>query len=692
MNGTQTRGKRLTESRMGSAIAWLLCIIWLISIPVADGHASSFFLIGWGLSAVVLLAGIAIISGHKIVRLSLTGWLGIGIGLYFLIRSIYSTSLVDSWYETGLLMGAFVFYMAGIYSAQASKTRVLIAAIVLCVILNTIALYLMNSTGTDIRILGRPEVCLAGENSRNTSLFVYKNFAGLAFALSGALLIWYTIWRAKADATAIALCIVGVAGLSYSICCNTRVIWLAIPVVCVVSTAIWVTQTIIKKKNLSSLQIALMALLLTGLFSFAVDCFMGGRIFDSIFGVDSHLRFKIWAEAWRNVGNAPLNGYGSAAAQWIISPTYNDLHLPNYVHNEYLQAWLDYGIIGIGLMLGFILLHVMHGICVLASEHITEERWRKTALALNCLVCLAAAAFTDFAWHNFSLVALTAFSCGILASPYPHAPIRLFDFRNWAPESRPHARPLRAEAGARKYVILTLFISSALMLAKHCLTIYPGWSAQWEYDQLVETGATNEQRRQFLLGAVQHYPHSKIADHYALLGNGNMYWNRYEQMLRCILNHNPRQIFTAAMLADTLGRQQRFGEAEIIFRRYYPNDGPDNSVLNTWATHYATNLFAWAEQMIANDKREVALSMMLCADKIMKSGPRPLSVPSFRHRKGARCWVDGGSLHRRTFIANCRTDLTILQTIGTKPDHSWKAPLEPGGKPALYSRYFPNEN
>lgn len=661
-------------------------------MPVVDGHASSFFLIGWGLSAVVLLAVLAIISGHKIVRISLTGWLGIGTGLYFLIRSIYSTSLVDSWYETGLIMGAFVFYIAGIYSAQASKTRVLLTAIVLCVILNAVALYLMSNTSTDIRMLGRPEICLAGENTRNTSLFVYKNFAGLAFALSGALLIWYGIRRAKADAKAAAMWIVGAGGLACSLCCATRVIWLAIPIVCTVSATIWVMQTIIKKKQLNSVQIALMAILLTGLFTLVVDCFMDGRIFDAIFGVDSHLRFKIWAEAWRNVGNAPLYGYGSAAAQWIMSPGYDDWHLPNYVHNEYLQAWMDYGIIGIGLMLCFILLHVMHAFCILASEHIDKARRLKTAIALNCLICIAAAAFTDFVWHNFSLVTLTAFSCGILASPYPHAPLRLFDFRNWAPESRPNARPLRAESGARKCILLTLFIGSGLMLVKHCLAIYPGWSAQWEYARLVEQGATNEQRRQFLLEAVQHYPDSKIADHYALMGSGNMYWSRYEQMLRCVLEHNPRQVFTAAMLADTLGRMQRFQEAEIVFRRYYPQDGPNNSLLNTWAVHYATNLFAWAEQMLTNNKREVALSMMITADKIMRSGPRPSSTPGLYYRGGPHCWVDGGSPHRRTFIANCRTDLTILQTIGIKPDHSWKAPLEPGGKPALYSRYFTIEN
>ncbi len=679
--------KRLAESRVGMVIALLLCLIWLVSMAVVDGHASSFYPVGWALVVVAVLALCAVAGGYKVVKMSHTGWFCLAVGVYYLTRCMLSPVTVSSWYETGLILGGFAFYLFGLYAAQGRGHRLLLVGLVAAVLLNTVALYVMGETEVSVRILGRPEVSLCGANSRNVTLFVYKNFAGMVLSLCGMLLLWYAVWRGKWGWRNVLMLLMGVAGIVASLFCQTRVVWLILPVAGGVGSLLWVLMTMGYKRTLSGLQMLLCAMILVAFAVFVVDCVFSRHLLDILFGVDSHLRFAIWAEAWAVVGDAPLWGYGAESAQWLMSAVYNEWQLPNYVHNEYLQAWVDYGIIGVALLFLLIVASVTHGVYALVFEHVCVERKLITAVALVCIACVAAAAFTDFVWHNFAIVSMTAFACGVVASPFPRPALRLFDFRNWAPESRNHVHALKAQSGVLKLLLMTALLGGGLIAAGLCLKLRSGFKAQWDYDELVENGASNKQRRAFLCEAVINYPDSEIADHYALMGGGNMFWPAYEQMLRLILQHNPYQIFTAAMLGDVLGRQQRFAEAEAVFRRYYPGDGPENSMLNLWTVYYTTNLYAWAQHLISEGCPEKALSMMQYADTVSTSGLRPATYPSQFYRAGTHCWVDGGSKHRRNFIRNCKTDRTVLEAIGVTPDHSWRAPLEPGGKPALYSRF-----
>lgn len=684
--------KRLAESRVGGGIALLLCLLWLVSMSVVDGHASSIYPVGCGLVAVAVLTFVAIAAGYKVVRISATGWFGIAVGIYFLTRCWLSHSSVAVWYEGGLLLGGFAFYLFGIYAAQRSGGRLLSAALCAAVLLNVAALYLMRETDMSIRVLGRPEMSVCGANSRNSTLFVYKNFAGLVLSLSGVLLLWYAVWRGKWGWKTLLLITMGVAGTVASFFCFSRVPFLVLPVAGGVGAVLWIFLSLYRRKELNFVQMLLGGMIIVGLVLFVIDCIFSHRLIELLFGVDSHLRFAIWAEAWAVVGDAPLWGYGADAAQWFMSVAYDEWQLPNYVHNEFLQGWVDYGIIGAGLMFLFSVVHLVHGVWVLTSEHVSVQRKRVTSLALLCVVCMLAASLTDFIWHNFAIVAMTAFAFGITASPFARPALRLLDFRYWAPDSRSHVRALRAESGVMKLLVLSALVGAGVMVAGLCVKLYPAHKAQWSYDEMVQNGASNEQRRAFLCDVVKIYPDSQIADHYALMGGGNMFWPAYEQMLRLILADNPYQIFSASMLGDVLGRQQKFEEAEAVFRRYYPADGPDNTLLCGWTVYYTTNLYAWAQQCITNGCPEKALSMMQCADIIAKSGKRPNTYPGQLYRGGDHCWVDGGSKHRRKFIENCRTDRAVLESIGIQPDHSWRAPMEPGGKPALYSRYIRIEN
>ena len=105
--------------------------------------------------------------------------------------------------------------------------------------------------------------------------------------------------------------------------------------------------------------------------------------------------------------------------------------------------------------------------------------------------------------------------------------------------------------------------------------------------------------------------------------------------------------------------------------------------------HYATNLMALAQRRSAMGQTAIALSMLEHADSVFKSGPRPRELPPRRFHSLLGKWVDGATKQRRVFLQNCREDIKIFRAIGIQPDDSWMAPMQPGGKPALYSRYRP---
>lgn len=693
MNQSAAVKKRLVESPVGTVLAVMLGVLWLVSMAVVDGHALSFYPAGWGLLAIIGVYFVTQLMGYKVVRISCTAWTGLLAGGYFLLRCLYSPSTVATWHELGLIVGAFVFYMAGVYAAQQSDNKRIITLLVVAVLLNAAAYMLMQDPATSVRMLGRPETSLIGPNNRNVSLFVYKNFAGLSFAIFGMLLVWYAVWRHKFCAETVVCLVVGVGACLASFYCSTRIIWLGLPLMVAVGAGMWVFLSVYQKKPLNLYQLVLLIAGGIGILVFVADLFMGHEIVNKVFEVNSHTRFQIWSFAWLNVADAPLCGYGAAEAQWVFSPVYPCRCLPNYVHNEYLQVWMDYGIVGVGLMFLLIFGHLFHGVRAMASEHVDEAQKIKIAMAFLCVVAMAAAALTDFVWHNFALVSLTAFACGILATPFAQAPLRLFDFRYWAPGSGASVRRLRAQSGVFKVLMLALALGVGCCIAWLTRQVAPAWRAQWEYDAMCANGESPARQRAFLSECVACYPDHGLADQYLLLSvDGGIPWPEYEKMLRTVLEHTPRQIFIAALLADVLDRQQRFEESEGLFRQYYKADGQDNKELYYWTDVYVLHLFAWGDYLLRTGQPQRALSLFLYGEQLMKSGPIPWMKeynPERDKRLRLRYRV---KIYRKAFVEHCLTELYILKSTGITPDHSWKKPLQSGGKPALYSRYMQSEN
>ena len=683
MTKQPTVSRRLAESRPGYILGGILAVLWITAMSAADSNACTLTPFLWGLSGVVIMAVICILMGYKVVRLPLIAWLSLAAGGYYLVRAYNGFSLTDNWTDIGLICFAFVYYLAGVYGGQRLSSRGCALVLGIAAAINIFYLWLLKDSDISLHWVGRTDVSLVGTNTRNVSLFVYKNFAGLFLALSGGLLLWRNIWRGTRCLSTLLSSALGVGAIVASFFCDTRAILLIIPLLVLSGWLLWLILKIFSDKGLGWVMITTGVLILTGALMAGYEFLFGDTLLKSIFDSDSHLRFLVWENVNNAAMRAPLWGFGPGGSTWEIVTTYREWQLPNYAHNEYLQMWADYGLIGLGLMLLIIVLHIIQGFLALASDSLSTERRISVSLALLCLGVLCCTATTDYVWHNTALISMGAFTCGTLASPFPHRPLQLFSCRKWRESDKPV--PVKAEGRCAKVIISAAALTLAALMLQLSSILYRPFIAQWQYDTMIARGDSTEQCRAHLLNIVPDYPHSKIADEFILRApTTTPNWEEYEQALRHILEANPRQLFTASILAQCLGKQKRFEDAEKVFRHYYPGDGPDNNILSPWATFYTANLQLWGMQHIEKGDLGTALSMLNYADKLAK---KTGYIPNAQYRSGVRSWVQWGSKSQRLFQKSCRADLTTLRAINPPENHSWQQPITKGGKPALYTRY-----
>lgn len=674
---------RLTESKVALIPGILLSILWIAGMSVIDASAYTHTPSLWILSIVTAIAAIAILIGYKVVRMPLLGWLSLAAATYYLVRALTGFSVIENWSDAGLILGGIIFYIAGLYTGQNKSNRSLMIVLITAVLLNLFYLWLMKNHHPSLHFLGRADVSLSGPNSRNTSLFVYKNFAGGFLALSGSLLVWRTIWQGINHWRDFFTIIIGLAAIVASSFCGTRAIWFMLPLLTGIGWLLWLIIRLYSNRPIGRTILIGVGLIVIVSLVLIGDLFFSNNLLKLLTEFSSHGRYYIWDTICHVAPKAPLWGFGPGGAQWEIVPYFSEWRLPNYAHNEYLQMWADYGIIGLLLMSVLLILHFIQGFRTLANDHINQAQRSRAAIAIMILISLSGIAISDFIWHNFSLVAMTAFACGTLATPTPHPPITLFSRRKWAPGSGPSVRPIRAESNCGRVLIFVLALTLITTMMKLSSTLYPAWLAHIEYDTMSTNGATIPERRAFILSVLPNYPDSSITDHYIAMAPGGAQpdWAAYEQGLLTALQGNPRQFFTASILAQLLSKQNRHEEAEIIARGYYPELTPDNKRLSSWISLYAINLQKWGRQEMYNGNPAKALSLMTYGDNIAKKSGY---INAAMYRRDARSWTRKGTPELHQFLKSCKTDLNILRAMELTPDDSWQQPLEPGGKKALY--------
>ncbi len=666
----------------------LLALLWVASMSVVDGNACSAVPACLGLALVSLMAVAAVVAGQRPARPTLPCLLAVAAGLFFLLRCMASESVVESWRELPLVLGGFVFYGAGFLFVRRRGSGTLALLLAVAVLANVLYFFLLRETDMAQEWTGRPTISLTGMNSRGCTLFVYKNFAGIFLMLAGAVLLCRPLWSGRWSPGAVLGALAGLGGMACACFCGTRATLLLLPLLAV-STC--VLGLVIRLH--SGGRMGWGWPLATGLVALAVlvgvaDLFLGHTLIDRIASIDTHLRTQIWRDICRVLPGAPWYGYGVGASQWMIVPFFNSWEAPNFAHNEYLQAWCDYGVAGLALMALVIAAHLSAGFWKLASEDMPADRRVLMAMAMSLLALMACCAVVDFVWHSFALVGLTAFSCGLLAAPEARRDEPFWRRRNWAKGSRPPLRPVRVMGKPGCALACMAAIALAAACAWHGWRLLPAWEAQWAYNDACHRGTPASELRRMLERALPGYPDTAIVDHYVMLPRGNEAWDwvKLEGLLRIALQSNPRQLFMVTMLVDALDRQGRHAEAEALLREKYLPGGQPGTCLTYWPAHYTVHLLKWAKTLMAQGDAGSALSMLNYVFNMERH--RCSILPITLWRSGPKTWTEP---HRnpklRSLVDSCRLDRRAMKAVGIEPDDRWQQPQRPGGPPALYARW-----
>ena len=651
-----------------------------------DSHAFSSYPVCLILPVVLALVAVGVLAGYRVVRMSMVGWCSLLVGGYFLVRCLHSYAVVDSWCEAVLILGAFVYYVAGVYVAQNQRFGSVVGVLAGSLLLNLLAFYLVRQPWFCLEWTGRTLHTPAGDNSVPCTLFVYKNFAGVFLCLSGCVLAAWGWWMSRGIWRA-ALLLLGVAGVLVSFCCETRAVFVALPMCAVLLWGADVLLRVFAGKKVGALSCFFGAVLFV-LAGFVVcDFLFGYHLVSIVSTADSHLRYLIWEAMCEVLPTTPLWGCGANTAQWEMIPYYNEWQLPNYAHNEYLQAWVDYGAPGVLFVLLVLLVHVVQGLRCMVAENVSRARRVVAALALLVLAVVAAYAVVDFPWHSFAFVTMCAFACGVLASPYTHARGAWWSSRKWAEGSRAALVGVKAQKWPGIALLILVLVGVSAVSIRLAGKLGPAWHAQWQYAELCRPGVdeAGDARRALIAGLMPQYPGPALADTYFLLPPARQSdLNARELLLRQALAGNPRQLFMVTMLVDVLVAQKRFAEAERLMRECYAGDGMQPAMLNNWPAYYAYNLLVWGRHDMQTGNHAAALSKMKYALAINQKY-RMNFTPAYRG--GAAPWKKQGGVKSfvQKLVETSRNDIRVMRFIGTRPDDSWMQPMTPGGKPALYS-------
>lgn len=673
----------MTETWTGRAACGLLAAVWFVSMGVADANAYSYVPLLAGLAVVILLAISAMIRGAKVVQLSRTAWVSLGIGGYFLVRCLCSPSVVESWQEASTILGCGVFYVAGVYAAQGRTLRPVLTMLVIAAVLNLVYFWLMQCTDVPMEWAGRPAVGPGSINNRPTTLFVYKNHAAAFLCMTGMLLFAAALWMKKGGWGRLLLCLLGGLCVLISAECHSRAPYFMAPALLLIGWILWVVIKLYEDEKLG-IGAILSGFCVLGMLGVAVcSALFEQDILQFFIGIDAHGRFQIWRETCLLLPQTPPWGNGALSVQWFIinqpnlTPSFSCV--VNMAHNEYLQVWVDYGLFGLAGMMLIIGGHAVRGLMVMTSDSVSPHRRLLTALALLSLAGWSLSSMVDFFWHHFAIASMTAFSAGLTASPYAYTNVRRGIHRKVAVQT----------AKGRGGLALIGVMAAVCSIRLVSLTL-PAWDIQWEFNRLSQKGIdeNGEKRHALLTELVPLYPATELMDQYFRIHRFRDRWEKETELLRITLEANPRQLYTAVMLAELLSRHGCYMEAESIYRHYYTVNGADRMLQEDWINMYALNLLRWGQHAWASGNHPLAYSLLNYGLKVAHARRHLLWGMNFSHYTSEQLWAATGGYMPQwgRYLKARQQDVDVMKMLGVEPDDSWQAP-DASGKPALYRRY-----
>ncbi len=659
--------ERLVDSCTGKVCAVLLAVIWFLSLLSNGQVAYSVFLPTAGLPLIAVLFAAMLLMGYRTVRLNGWAWFSLlGIGGYFLLRAATGYIEYSNYADSSVIMGGMIFYLAGQYcphsTSQGNTAMRLLAGLLL---LQIASMLIMSDDHLPGIFSANSLVRLDGRSvSGCMGLFVYKNFASVFLATGGMGIILHSV-LSKRSLFSVRM-FLGIGAVVASFFCCSRIAWVLVPFGICFGWGAWLLSFHVQKKRMGWLTVVGTILLFILIGTGAVLALRYG--INSFLTVDlnSHARLEINGRALSIPRDflSSLIGTGARTFSWEVLPYSFISHFPNYAHNEYIQAWVDYGIIGIALIVLTLAGHLMAAGRRIAQA---EQPPQFAILSATSLVaiCFALHACGEFVWHHPALVFMTAFSLGIMNSP--------------------SQKPLKAESRLGKCLLITLSVTIAVTGTYSAVKLAPGWLGQWHYEEAVYQQYSESEKQRVLLSIIQTYPDPDVIGLYARtmaqtkLGEDEI--EHITRMLDQAEHSNPHHCINAYTHAAYLDLLHRFEEAEAVLRRMNIPGGTKGGMAYSWHSLYALHLCAWGRTLMEQpEQRAKALSLLEYAYCLLKN--RGFESTNRRSDNSALLYFPRDE--QKKYLKALENDIALLKWLVKEPDHAWRSPQSGSDRGALF--------
>lgn len=266
------------------------------------------------------------------------------------------------------------------------------------------------------------EVSRVAATTENYGLFQRYGPFGCSMAMSGLVLLSVAFWGSSLRLwVRLPLAVLAVGGLVLGLMSGSRSAVIAIAVAAILLCVLaWLYMPNLDRKYRSKLRGGIVVALIAGCVMIGVLGFQTfkERASASDEFVDSNIRTEYWGMAVEQILEAPLFGTGARSFSYQCFQFWDDSLAtsnanPEFVHNEYLQLWADYGFKGLFLTLAVLMGHwilAFRGIFVASSIPVS---WLRVAGILGVTVACVHS-FTDFPLRtpwNFVLAAICLAWC-----------------------------------------------------------------------------------------------------------------------------------------------------------------------------------------------------------------------------------------------------------------------------------------
>lgn len=336
--------------------------------------------------------------------------------IYFLIRAYFSPVIDLARQDMFLISSAAMIYsIMGILMPSKIIRTWLVRAFLAVMILN-----LLNWIPAVDQ--WRDSTLNFASGERNTGLFNHRNFYGNFMFMMTCLCLSFALFTTGNGKVRLGFFLLAVLGGVSTVLSTSRASFLSLAVGLCVIIACWMTVQYFSsgkknKKRQMILVIALVCAVLGGLV-------IGGKhlLSERDTGMaDSNGRKAYFAVSIEQIPDAPMIGSGSRSIEyksyeyWPMSMSRNTEDF-KFVHNEYIQAITDYGLIGCVLLVSILFWHIVNGVVLLFKQLEMKETKNTVYVVagLSIMLGLSINMLFSFPLHGFVNLLLIVFATAML--------------------------------------------------------------------------------------------------------------------------------------------------------------------------------------------------------------------------------------------------------------------------------------